>query len=53
MITTISERIALAHVLNEWRALCARRYALTQAERHAAWRRHSVAAWAGTALVAL
>lgn len=53
MITTISERIALAHVLNEWRALCARRYALDMTARHNAWRRHSVAAWAGTALVSL
>lgn len=51
MITTIHERIALTHVLNEWRALCAARYALSQSERHTAWRRHSVAAWAGTELL--
>ena len=53
MMNTIAERVALVHVLNEWRAMCALRYALTQQARHDAWRRHSVAAWDGTALVGI
>jgi hypothetical protein len=53
MITTIHDRLVLIHALNEWRAKCARRYALDVAARHDAWRRHSVAAWAGTELMSL
>jgi hypothetical protein len=53
MITTIHDRLVLIHALNEWRAKCAARYALTQQTRHDAWRRHSVAAWAGTELVGI
>ena len=53
MMTSIHDRLVLTQALTAWRALCAARYALTQTARHDAWRRHSVAAWDGTALVGI